>query len=187
MSLKLGVSGFVTLDIIEAKTNKIIEHWEDHNDIVPYGFLELLYSISAPWAQDGSDGRDRNFRINQIVFGSNGSPNASPDGEPGYNTDITIANRFAKLLDEFFPEGTPGQRYNIAGYSWNYCVMSHKFSLSPSENNGQTIRELALEIEDFNTSGISPNKVIARVVRAPIAKTSAIRIEGTWTWTFTLG
>ncbi len=97
MSVKLGITGVVTLDIIEDSTGRLLEHWEDHNDIVPYGFGFLLRSASAPVTQDLS--QDYDYRINQIVFGSNGTANAKPNGDPGYNTNITFVNAFHKDLD----------------------------------------------------------------------------------------
>lgn len=92
--------------------------------------------------------------ITQIAFGTNG---ASP-----VLTDTAITAQFKKAVGAVTYPASGQVRF-----AW---------SLELAENNGVTIREYGLLCED--------NTLFARKVRADIAKTSDVRLEGTWTIIF---
>lgn len=93
-------------------------------------------------------------RVSQIAFGTNG-------GDP-IITDVVIASAFVKP--------TASVSYPSNG------TVQFDFTLELNENNGVTIREYGLLCVD--------NTLFSRKVRAAIDKTSAIRLEGTWSITF---
>jgi hypothetical protein len=92
--------------------------------------------------------------VTQIAFGTNG---ASP-----VLTDTAITGAFTKAVGAVSYPATGQVRF-----AW---------SLELSESNGVTIREYGLLCQD--------NTLFARKVRADIAKTSDVRLEGTWTIIF---
>lgn len=92
--------------------------------------------------------------VTQIAFGTNG---ASP-----VLTDAAITTQFKKAVGAVTYPATGQVRF-----AW---------SLELAENNGVTIREYGLLCQD--------DTLFARKVRADIAKTSDVRLEGTWTIIF---
>lgn len=92
--------------------------------------------------------------VTQIAFGTNG---ASP-----VLTDTAITGAFTKAVGAVSYPATGQVRF-----AW---------SLELAESNGVTIREYGLLCQD--------NTLFARKVRADIAKTSDVRLEGTWTIIF---
>lgn len=94
-----------------------------------------------------------NKRVAKIGYGTAATPTAG--------AQTSIENPFVKALD---------------GVSYSGTSVSFEFSLDNPEDNGVTIRELALFSVD--------DTMFSRITRNPIDKTSDIRIEGTWTITF---
>lgn len=128
------------------KSGKLLYEEKADNLIVNVGKQSLAKLLS------GTSGY-ANKRVAKIGFGTSNAVTAG--------TNTSLENPFVKALDSFELSGTSV----IFGYA-----------LETSENNGVTIREMALFSLD--------DTMFSRVVRNPITKTADIRLTGTWKITF---
>jgi len=117
-----------------------------------YNNLIVGAGRNAVAALVGGDGTLADKVINQISFGTNGAAPTLGDVAP-------LAGAFTQAVDGHTPDAV---NYNVT-FDW---------SLDNADNNGVTIREFGLLCHD--------GTLFARVNNAGIAKTSAIRLEGTW-------
>ncbi len=117
-----------------------------HNNLVVNTGRQALASLL------GSADPDK--RVNQIGFGSSGTPVSGSDG-------TLFSQVFSKTV-------------NAVTYSGTSVIFD--YSLELAEANGETIREFGLYTDDAT--------LFSRITRNAINKTADIRLTGTWTITF---
>lgn len=177
------MSGEVTLNIYDAATNDLISTEVIPNTIKQLGLSFLLRSLIP--VTDTVETTFPRYRIGGISFGTSGTANTGGMG----GSPTTITGGFAKDLDDN-PDGPftgPDQIRNraeiITGDSlFDRMRIKVFFSMAAGEGNGTTYRELGLIIKDvaFDTG----DYLLARITRAPLVKTSAIKISGFWEISF---
>lgn len=163
----------VFLKIKDAETGELLEESKGHNLVTGLGLYWLLfYSIVG----DGWDGSGLR-RIAAIKF--NTTTNLVPS-----ELDSTIQAGFLEKPIEYNPPGLEDARitpWSEGGVTGGFIVY---FTLKADEFNGKNLNELSLWLKyegDDPTTGSNPAETLfSRIVRAPIAKTSAIKIEGEW-------
>lgn len=177
MNTKLGIKGFVKINIIDSLTDEIISS-EVQQNMILNPFIYLLKTIGAKNVE-GSGFVDDIYRIEKVGFGTSAAANPKNSDADPYRP-ITLANSLIK--DVIQVPGINGLRCSISQGVLEAISMDHYFDLAAGEFNGKTIRELGLFIDKQN--GTPEQRCVARVVRAPIVKTAEIRIEGYWWWEF---
>jgi len=95
--------------------------------------------------------------VNGIAFGTSGAVATL--------ADTALTGAFTKVINS-----SSNPTVNSAQFNW---------ALEYNENNGMTIREFGLIVDRTGTPVL-----FSRIVSEPIAKTSALRLEGTWKITF---
>lgn len=173
---KIGLVGEVRLKIIDAITEEVLEDTTQNNLLTFGGMFWMLTAFGAKENGDVDEFTELpRYNFDKISFGTDGTPGT--DSSP---TSITSA--FTKSLDFNPGPATIGwSKFLIQDFS-NRKELIHYFSLGAGESNGVDISEIGLIMSDHN--GIEPDVLMARITRAPISKTSSIKLEGTWSISF---
>ena len=141
----IKITGEVTIKARDEDGN-IVNQWKSNNMVVGGGRNAVLGLIS----DDGTSTTDK--VITEMSWGTNGAATNISDAAP-------LTDNFDKTLDGHVVDGV------------NYkCTFTG--SLSTSENNGVTIREVGLLCAD--------GTLFARYVWAGVAKTNAISLSVDW-------
>jgi len=156
-----GISGNVHLKIVDAQTDQILEESIEHNLVVAVGLSELLTALKPGNPAIAFDSVKFNFNNNAVAW--------SNEDTVGGSIDKTLTNTVVSVG----PTPQSG------------CSITCSFELLASEYNGNTINELTLWLKG-GVPGSSVKTLFSRIRRANIAKTSSIRIEGTWTINFSV-
>jgi len=136
-----------------------LQIFNDKNELVGY-VLEQNLIVTAGRAQMAQLIGGAGTAVTQIAFGT-----GSVAPAPG---DVGLTGAFTKNITTLVPgTGVTFPTSTQARFTW---------TLETTENNGMSITEYGL----FTLGGV----LFARKVRSAIAKTSAIRIVGTWTINF---
>lgn len=166
-----AIRGQVQLTVRDVATNAVISDETIYNSVGLTAILELLDNVR--FLDAGEIAAISHYMVKKISFGT--SDTAQSD-------DYVITSPTTKTLDDNpDPVGIFKNKSSTLGggsdmpRKW----MRHWFSLGASEGNGKTYKEIGLVMEDQNGSP-TPDVVLARITRAPIVKTSAIKIEGYW-------
>lgn len=144
-----------TFELNVYKDNQLIEHYIDKNLVVDVG-REVICDLLG--------GTITGKKIDKIHFGSNG-------------TDATVADTFA-TLDQTDPNlDTPSESVT-ATYPTTTSV-KYTWNLASGDNNGASLREYALIVDDATLQIL-----FSRKVRDVIEKDNTITLDGNWTINF---
>ena len=160
-----GVTGNVTLKFFDAETNKLLSTETQHNLILGQGLLNLLVSMRDVSGVDLSPAK-----LYSVKFGNNVS-------DPVWTDTAAAEGAIEKTL--------LSTGIDLAATPVNGVTVSCAFELLASEFNGNTITQLTLWLKSERDGG-EQYFMLSKIRRAAIAKTSAIRIEGTWQINFSV-
>ncbi|HWV28246.1 MAG TPA: hypothetical protein VN038_01280 [Dyadobacter sp.] len=160
MKTAFGLEGNVLLNIFDSQSGKLLHTQEQHNLVVSGGLGAMLRVMNEPY---GARTVFDSVRFNDTTAGA-----------PAWGDTTVEAGYLEKpitAVDTLFGP-TPAD---------GVSDKSH-FELLAAEYNGNNINELSLWVRTIYLEVGVPDEVIlfSRVKIAPIAKTSSIRIEGTW-------
>lgn len=156
-----GVKGNVTLNIFDAETNELIATEETHNLVTAVGLERLLEGPTSPSFLGAR------FHSIRAGFTAATAP-AWSDTAVGSGYLIKTLVNISKAV-----YSTPSGGIDV----------NCSFEILASEYNGNTINDLSLWLKDVENEEYT---LFSRIIRAPIAKTAAIRIEGRWTINFSV-
>lgn len=171
----LLMRGEVTLRMYDTGTGDLISTEVIANTIKDAAMYETMKNVAS--ASSGEETGLSRYRINKIGFGTASTADT-------IYSPTAVTGGVTKLLDDN-PSPPPGVSFGdraeflSGGSVVDRYWLRHFFSLTGAEGNGSTLRELGLIMVDVNGQG-GADKLYARIVRAPIVKTSAIRLEGWW-------
>lgn len=159
---KKGVSGNVTLKIFDAVTDELLETQEQHNLVVAGGLLSLITTLFVPSSNA--------VRVHSVRFANTGQV------APLWSDTTVGSNQLVKPI-------LPTTGASVAPTAVGGVSLNVNFELLAEEYNGNTFNDLSIWLKsDINDE----YHLFSRIIRAPIAKTSAIRIEGIWTINFSV-
>lgn len=150
----MKITGIFELDILD-KNGNIIERYIDHNTVVDVG-REVICDLLG--------GAITGKKIDRIHFGSNGN-------------DATIADTFA-TLDQTDGSLTTPSTTVTASYPTTTSV-KYTWTMSSAQNNGASLREYALIVDDATLQIL-----FSRKVRDVIEKDNTMTLDGNWTLIF---
>lgn len=154
-----GVTGNVTLKFFDAETNELLSTETQHNLILGQGLFNLLVSARDVPGVDLSPAKLHSVRF-------------------GYNiADVTWTDTLA--AEGFIAKDLTSTGIVLGGTPENGVTLQCAFELLASEHNGNNINQISLWIRSERDAG-EQYFMLSKIKRAVIAKTSAIRIEGTW-------
>lgn len=176
----LMMKGEVYMKVIDVATDAIISEETISNWIHPRAIYLLMNGFRFLSAEETESVGES--RIKFISFGTNGTEFKPTSIDDFYTITGALKRELSSNPNIIGTPHTGSDKSLLmnGGSIYDSSLVRHFFELPAGEGNGMIIREMGLVINRVRTGQPDEEYILSRIIRAPLVKTSAIRIEGYW-------